>query len=386
MSQTQPNPAILPLVRAKVQDLLTHSQAYQSLDPVKRRDLARDMVHIANYIVGGSDGQSIPGAFTLADDRPPDPAGQTATGRLVESGGTAAALGVEQFGEAINKIDFPKFVAGLIDGVFNAIVSSSIKQMEAYAELVKNVAKSVDEFMRENVSENQARDYLADRYPDALELDLEGEAPKLKPREGVDDSALPDFFADLGLPAPIDSLDEETTETVLVPAARKRMAMDRQQLLATMVLMGINRLVVTNGTIKASVLFELDTLDKVTRHYDRASTYDWTNTTKQRRRGSGKSFWDWFSPSTTESETTSNFKVSTTRSEDSQAKIDLHAKLSGDVNVNFRSETFPLERMADILQVNEIQKKAPNYTTTQPRTAAPGAPAAPAPAGSAPAR
>jgi len=38
--------------------------------------------------------------------------------------------------------------AGLPDGVFNSIVTSSIKQMEAYAELVKNVSKSVDQYMK----------------------------------------------------------------------------------------------------------------------------------------------------------------------------------------------------------------------------------------------
>ena len=36
-------------------------------------------------------------------------------------------------GEAVDDVDF-RFVAGLIDGVFNAIVTSSIKQMEAFAD------------------------------------------------------------------------------------------------------------------------------------------------------------------------------------------------------------------------------------------------------------
>ena len=57
----------------------------------------------------------------------------------------------------VNKVDFPGFVGGLIEGVFNAIVKASIDQMEAYGELVANVAKSVDEYMRDNISEGQAR-------------------------------------------------------------------------------------------------------------------------------------------------------------------------------------------------------------------------------------
>jgi isochorismate hydrolase len=39
----------------------------------------------------------------------------------------------------------------------------------------------------------------------------------------------------------------------LVVAARRRMAIDRQQLLATMVMMGINRVVVTDGKISAHI-------------------------------------------------------------------------------------------------------------------------------------
>src|SRR5215472_13848116 len=108
----------------------------------------------------------------------------------------------------INRVDFPKFVAGLIDGVFNAIVTSSIKQMEAYADLVKNVSKSVDQYMKDNVSENNARDYLADRYPGHLEIDIGGDKPRLKAREDADDQNMPDFAGDLGLKEPMTSLDD----------------------------------------------------------------------------------------------------------------------------------------------------------------------------------
>ena len=57
--------------------------------------------------------------------------------------------------------------------------------------------------------------------------------------------------------------------------------------------------------------------------------------------------------------TTSHFNVSTYNSTDSEASAELHAKLAGNVDINFRSETFPLERMADILQIQEIEAKAP---------------------------
>src|SRR5438132_8177042 len=158
--------------------------------------------------------------------------------------------------------------------------------MEAYAELVKNVSKSVDQYMKDNVSENNARDYLADRYPHVFEIDIEGKKPKLKKRDGVDEENLPDFASDLGMKDKIEGLDDDTVEEKLVPAARRRIAMDRQQLLATMVMMGVNRLVVTNGTIEASCFFELDTTDSRKRHAD-AQTFNERTAQRTSERGAG---------------------------------------------------------------------------------------------------
>src|SRR3954451_14013363 len=162
-------------------------------------------------------------------------------------------------------------------GVVKNVSEYGEQEMEAYAELVKNVSKSVDQYMKDNVSENNARDYLADRYPAHLEVAIDEENPRLKPREGHDEDSMPDFAADLGLPETVSSLDDETVEQKLAPAARRRIAMDRQQLLATMVMMGVNRLVVTNGEIEASVLFELNTKDEVKRKMNRKTTADWAS-------------------------------------------------------------------------------------------------------------
>lgn len=215
-------------------------------------------------------------------------------------------------------------------------------------------------------SHNQARDYLGDRYPDFLEVDIGGEQPKIKPKEGHDENNLPDFFADLGLAEPVQSLDEETAEQ-LVPFARQRMAMDRQQLLATMVLMGINRLVVTNGSINASVLFRLDTTDLVKRGFHQTAEQaggGWKSTRSR------PAWWGWFGGTSTHESEWGNFKVSTTQDEDSEAKSKMHAELSGKVNINFKSETFPLEKMVDVLGVGQIQEKIGNKAGQAPAVGA----------------
>jgi hypothetical protein len=44
-------------------------------------------------------------------------------------------------------VDVPAFVAGLIKAVFDAVVDASIRQMEAYADLLRRVATSVGKFV-----------------------------------------------------------------------------------------------------------------------------------------------------------------------------------------------------------------------------------------------
>lgn len=53
-----------------------------------------------------------------------------------------------------------KFVSELVHEQFDAIVDASTDQMKAYSELVGAVAAAVDQFMKDNVSENQERDSL----------------------------------------------------------------------------------------------------------------------------------------------------------------------------------------------------------------------------------
>jgi hypothetical protein len=56
---------------------------------------------------------------------------------------------------------------------------------------------------------------------------------------------------------------------------------------------------------------------------------------------------------------TAKFKASTSKSEDSEAKVQMHARLAGKVNVNFKSDYFPMERMVDVFQINQIRGKTP---------------------------
>src|SRR5215469_13747730 len=166
-------------VRPRVRDLLMGVPAFADLPPGEQQTLARDMVKVMSYIAD-------PNAVSTAHPQPPAAAlGQEDSVRnfrqltrgLPGQVGTnfvagATAQGVEQFGALVQKVDFPKFVGGLIKNVFQAIVESSIEQMRAYGELIANVAKTVDQFMVDNIGPGAGRDYLANRFPESLSVDV----------------------------------------------------------------------------------------------------------------------------------------------------------------------------------------------------------------------
>lgn len=357
--QVIPDRPTVPLVRQEIGQLLRSSPTFRALPQARRRELAHDLVNIGQYMAdaGGSTyGVPLaavvaehPAARALADDQPPAPNDMTVHG----------------LGEAINTVDFPGFVAGLIKGVFQAIVDASIQQMEAFAELVKNVSKSVDEYMKDNVSKNQARDYLAGKYPDHLQVDLAGQEPKVVPKPDADESTMPDFFKDLGLDMPVEQLDEDTTEQVLMPAARQQLAIDRQRMLLMMVMMGINRLVVTNGSVKAAVIFNLDLTSLRKRSDDVAVTHEMNAKTQSKN----SFFAGWFSPSWKSVEE-NHLTVTTNNKSASTDEAKLKAQLTGDVSVQFESQVFPLDQMSGLLGL-----QPPSLPTSAPRLDTAAAPA-----------
>ncbi len=385
---------ILPVVRAQVKERLLKNPRFLELPEEQRKAVAKDTVTALAYILGGEDGTTKPEAVTLADragaakdftDLTKDDFGQTAQDKMKASGAVFAREGSEQLKQFVSTVDFPKFVSGLIDGVFTAINSNHMQQLNAYAELVKNVAKSVEDFMKDNVTTNNARDHLMNKYPGQFQLGFEDDGPKLQKNEAADDSNMPDFFKDLGLPKPANTtIDNDTIENTLVPAVRRRMALDRQQLLATMVMMGVNRLVVTDGHIEASVLFDVNTKDALRRKQSKTGTFGGTQFSEtysgesgyENKSSDGGLFGSIFGGDSSSSgkywykgqydDESVNLTVSTARSEDSQGKIDMHVKLAGKVNVNFKSDYFPMERMVDVMQLQAIREKAPGAAAILP--------------------
>lgn len=247
----------------------------------------------------------------------------------------------------MDAVDFPEFVSGLITGVFDSIVNASIRQMDAYSKLLESVVKSVNEFATDNFTLNQGRDWLTDRFPQHLTTNVEMGQPRLGLTEYAEENGTEEIQQALGMEGSID-LDSEESEQALAQRGQLEMARLRQKQLATMVLLGINRVVVTDGLINAKVMVDVKTQDKAHRER-RASDYD--SKSSYTRRSSG----GWFSDDVN-SGSNARTIISSAVSETSDSKIDTKAKLSGEVRVNFKSETFPLEKMASQTQIDSVNQ------------------------------
>src|SRR5262249_38500118 len=150
---------------------------------------------------------------------------------------------------------------------------------------------------------------------------------------------------------------DEEQELRFVNAARLMMAKSRQQLLASMVMLGINRIVVTDGSITAKVKFSMRSTDEAKRQY-RASAYDRQTSRNTNVSAFVGSFLAFGGGSVNVNEQSHVATVSTSNAEDSESKLEMDAKLQGEVRVNFKSDYLPLDKMATPEMISAIQGNA----------------------------
>ncbi len=237
----------------------------------------------------------------------------------------------ELAGEFVDSVDFPKFVRDLLKGVFDANLQVTLQQMQAYQNLLKTATQSLSKFVSQ-IDDAGAFGYLAENEPDTFTMSFDDEdkddagnaKPILVDKEGTK--------LDLG--------DNEVKAKVM--DAKLAMAREQRALLRETILMGITRLVVQKGIVKASVLFDIKASEKIDLQ-DKAAI--------QHQRASGSSvghgtgpvasfFGGSVSASHTSQERRTQISISSAKS---TSTTDLSAKLAGSVEINFLSDYFKLD-------------------------------------------
>lgn len=345
----RPTPATMELVRGQVRALLLASPSWSAMPDDEQRHVERNLVRVAGYAAECLremcwQSEQLGQTPVLKRRTPPAALARAQAGELAPRAAAQMGRITEQ---TLRAIAFPTFVADLIRGTFNAIVQTSIQQLEAFTALLDNVSKTVDQFTADNISDNQARDWLAQRYPDHITI----EGGQAIARPGNDDKPLPDLRRDLNLPDAVDVLDETTIEETLIPAARRRLAETRLQILSSLVLMGVNRIVVSGGKIRATMGFHIDTTDRS--HEEHATDFDFRHAASARF-GDSVGFAPW---SMSASHSVS-YVTSTRRQDD--AEIDVNTDLTGEVELHFKTDHIPLDRFATGSMIGRIQNNTAN--------------------------
>jgi hypothetical protein len=242
--------------------------------------------------------------------------------------------------DALDAVDFPGFVAALVTGTFQAIVDASKQQVSAYADLVASLSQTVESYSGDHVTPNQTRDWLRDRHNQYLRVvpppagKERSEQPQLLPRPEREGEA-PAWLDQYGLSG--QQLTAELTDGPLIDAGRLKVAEERMQTLATLVLMGINRVVVGDGDIRARLQFHASARDTVRADVEQQQLA--------------------IASQPTQAAQATAMMVSTAKV-NAQADASIKADLMGEVHINFRSETFPLERFADSAAIQLINRHA----------------------------
>ena len=375
-------------VRTCIRDILTASAAFGELDPQTRRELAQGLVRIGSAALALADESKRSAA---ADQASPASQAQAATpqpplARAQSAGsefsGVAAGRVADTTRQILNAVSFPRFVTELINGVFKALVDTNQQQLTSFVDLIRNVASSTEGFAEANLGLNGARSWLAERFSGSFVIEGESDpfndpGRQLTPEEQAEldaetrlrlrpGASLPSEGAlrvalQLG---PQDSLPGGDPEN-LVPLARAALARNRQQMLSTMVMLGLQRIVIESGRLHASMRFHIDTHSAAAD--DRSSQFDFRNTVN-----AAGSFG--YGPWGASAAMTNTIGFVSTQKTQTSEEMNTDLDLSSSVELVFKTDYVPLDRLAgreqtDRIKVNTLNPEAEAKLASEDRRA-----------------
>ncbi|HSC15812.1 MAG TPA: hypothetical protein VLI71_11880 [Gammaproteobacteria bacterium] len=238
-------------------------------------------------------------------------------------------------GDFVDEVDFPGFVKDLLKGVFDANLKVTLDQMEAYQKLLKAATQSLTAFMSK-ITPESAFGYLAENSSDEFGLSFSEE------ETGVDGNRKVVLTDKEG--NPVDT--EDTKIKAKIMDATLQMAREQRAMLRETILMGITRLVVEKGNVKASVLFDIKAGEQIQKG-DKAALEEQVSKSRSITASGGFLGAIFGGPSggSTHSERKTKLSVSSAKS---TANTELAAKITGSVDITFKSDYFKLDNFAQM--------------------------------------
>jgi hypothetical protein len=350
--------------RARARNLLGSSTEFREMEPSEQMALYRRTVNdIAQELAAGArppEAVAMLGPLQPASRMIDD---QRHLNQRIDQLGDIAA-------DFVEAVDFPAFVSDLLGGVFDANLAVTVKQMEAFANLLKQATASLAKFVNA-IDNTSAFGYLADNQGDDFSMDFEddeesgGQRAVLTDKEG---NVLARDREDIG--------DNELKAKIM--DAKIAMAREQRALLREILLMGVTRLVVQKGNVKAGVIFDFKATEKIAKQ-DKAAAKDARSSGHSVSASGGLlgSIFGGPRAGSTFSHQQSQISVSSAKS---VADTALAAKLTGSVDITFFSDFFKLDNFAAMY--GPIAREGAAPPTQAPAAAPPpaAAPSLPAPA------
>ncbi len=349
------------VLRGAIRERLTATTEFGALPPENRREIANALVRIAH----AAQQLEVEAAPTAAS---PPPRHKTTAGAMDAAqhvGGQSVANVGQTTQNVLRAISFPRFVNELITGVFRAMVDTNQQQLQQYIELVRGVSQSLDAFSSAGgTSDDPAKRWLAEQFPQSFSIE-EPEAPDPRDRPDPDDPPEPVRLNSTGTPPTVEAvrmaLNLEADAPVpgtsaqdLIPFVRRSLARNRQQMLATMVQMGMQRIVIDSGSLRAAMRFHIDA-QSAAREQEH-SGFD-SRTTIGASASGGFGFWS--------ASASVNSTIGYVRTDDvnTTESTNVSADLDSSVELHFRTDQVPLDRIAssqtvDRLRLNTLNPEA----------------------------
>lgn len=173
----------------------------------------------------------------------------------------------------LEKIGFVDFTVDLVKGVYEVIVNASMEQLEAYAELVTKVSKSLEEYQdevlgpdeaeKQEKAENYITEVLGFKKQDTYTL-TDDQATALREhlagisvQEDEQNKGIDDYIT-------VSGTSKEITHENLVKIVLEKLKKSTEHsydLLKTILKIGMQKVVVTNGEIRTKLTFHIDASD-----------------------------------------------------------------------------------------------------------------------------
>jgi hypothetical protein len=316
--------------RDNVKGMLARSPAFNELGTHEQLGTYRDLVDAEYNRLVDKRGLRALARQQAEGDAAPFDAVQNRAGQMI---------GIQQIGESfgsmVRQVDFPKFVKDLVQAVYDANINLTKTQMQMFSDMLKEVTGSLQKFINK-IDDTESFAYLVANEPNRYGMITERD-----PATGQNRPIMIDQET-------LQKLDENDNEfKAKVMDAKIKMAQEHRAMLRETILMGVSRIVITSGKVKAKVHFTVAVADHLTGGNVRNSE-DNTNLgiTNEVEASGG---WGPFSASvsnTVEFQRETKLVVNTTSNIDSTQNG--AAELMGEVELNFKSDYFKLDNFKDM--------------------------------------